>query len=64
MNELRRDLKALRLENLLRGELDPLGKSIIQKAGQYPPPLPTSKRTGHLGRSWHYNHPGIHLAKH
>jgi len=50
--ELKRDLKALQLKNLLRGELDPLGASIIQKAGAYPPPTANSRRTGRLGRSW------------
>ena len=59
--ELKRDLKALQLKNLLRGELDPLGASIIQKAGAYPPPTANSRRTGRLGRSWQSKVWGMNL---
>ncbi len=60
LRELERDLRALRRDMLLRHELDPLGKRVIRKAGQYPPPS-GYPRTGHLGRSWWYNALGTTL---
>ncbi len=59
--ELKRDLRRLQPRNLLRGELDPLGCDIIRVVSPYPPALPTSRRTGRLGRAWHYNVQGIRL---
>lgn len=56
LRELQRDLKKIKPKNLLKGELNPLGRQIVQEAKQYPPPV-GYPRTGRLGRSWHYTTP-------
>ena len=61
LRELRKDLKALYPKKLVGRDLDPLGKSIIKIAGEYPPPVSTSKRTGKLGRSWYHTVFGLDL---
>ncbi len=61
LKELMKDLKALHPKKLISRHLDPLGKSIIEIAGEYPPPVSTSKRTGRLGRSWYHRVFGLDL---
>ena len=60
LRELMKDLKALRPDNLVKPNLDPMGKKIIQIAGKYPPPS-GYPRTGHLGRSWIHQVFGLDL---
>ena len=59
MAELNRDMIALRSENLLRGEMDPLGQAVVKEVSPYPAELPTSRRTGNLGASWWYRALGM-----
>lgn len=53
LQNLKKDLNDLKPRNLLRGELDPLGRDIIQEVRPYPPSV-GYPRTGRLGRSWWY----------
>jgi hypothetical protein len=56
LRELMKDLKGLRPEELLKGELLPFVKVVGKHAGKYAPPVNSPYvRTGHLGRSWYYN---------
>lgn len=59
--ELMKDLNALYPEKLVEPELKPLGSSIITEVKPYPRQRATSNRTGHLGRSWHYEVWGMNL---
>jgi len=59
--ELNRDLKALRPENLVGPELDPMGRRVIKTAGVYPRSV-GYPRTGHLGRSWYHRLYGLDLT--
>ena len=54
LTALNKDLRALHPDNLLKGELAPLGKVIITEAGKYPAPV-GYPRTGRLGRSWSFS---------
>ena len=61
LRELHKDIKALRPKKLLKQRLNPLGKQVIKIAGEYPPPISTSRRTGRLGRSWYHRLHGLDL---
>ena len=53
---LLQDLKGLRPENLLKGELAPFALAVGKQIGRYPPDFPgnTYRRTQHLSRNWYY----------
>lgn len=60
LREFNHDMRDLHPKRLLRHELGSLGRHVIRKAGQYPPPS-GYPRTGHLGRSWYHVVKGTEL---
>ena len=62
LREMHRDLDALHPKELLRGEQDPMGRSVIRDAGVYPPAGIGNKRTGELGRKWYHRVHGLDLT--
>ena len=52
-------LAALEPGRLMQDEGRDFAQDVIMVTGMYPPPLPTSRRTGQLGRSWYHQVMGL-----
>ena len=52
-------LTALEPDRLMKHELRDFAQDVVMVTGAYPPSLPTSRRTGELGRSWYHQVMGL-----
>ena len=59
LRELTEALAALEPGRLVKHELRDFAQDVVMVTGKYPPPLPTSRRTGELGRSWYHEVMGL-----